>query len=84
MPEQPLGHVTHYFDHAGVAVINLTDDDLKVGDQIHVTGKNDFQQAAVSMQVDHQGVETAGRGSEVAIKLDQPVKAKDQIFKLVE
>jgi U32 family peptidase len=84
MPEQPLGQVTHYFDHVGVAVIKLTDGDLKVGDRIHVTGHSDFEQTISSMQVDHQGVETSAPGSEVAIKIDQPVKPKDKVFKLVE
>jgi hypothetical protein len=84
MPEEPLGHITHYFDRAGVAVISLTGSDLKIGDQIHVTGHGDFQQTVDSMQVDHQAVEAAGEGSEVAIKLAQPAKPKDKIFKLVE
>jgi hypothetical protein len=84
MPEEPLGHVTHYFDRAGVAVISLTGGDLKIGDQIHVTGHSDFQQTIDSMQVDHQPVDNSGQGSEVAIKLAQPAKPKDKIFKIVE
>ena len=84
MAEKLLGQVKHYYDHIGVAVIKLTGDSLKSGDQIHVTGKSDFQQMVSSMQVDHQPVESAAKGSEVAIKVEQSVKQKDQIFKVTE
>jgi translation initiation factor IF-2 len=84
MAEQLIGHVTHYFDHIQVAVIKLTDGALKNGDQLHITGKNDFQQTVSSMQVDHKAVESAAKGSEVAIKVEQHVKPKDQIFKITE
>lgn len=82
MPEQLIGYVTHYFDHINVAVFKLTAGDLKVGDQIHITGKNDFLQTVSSMQVDHQAVESATKDSDAAIKVDQAVKPKDQIFKV--
>jgi len=84
MAEQIIGHVTHYFDHINVAVISLTGGDLNIGDQIHVTGKDDFSQTIDSMQVDHQAVESAPKGSEVAIKVSQPVKKNDQIVKVTE
>ncbi|MBI4426246.1 MAG: hypothetical protein HY567_01595 [Candidatus Kerfeldbacteria bacterium] len=83
MPEELIGHVIHYYDRIGVAVVKLTDGSMKVGDTIHITGKNDFQQQVSSMQVEHQGVEKAKKGSEVAIKLDQAVKEKDNIHKVV-
>jgi hypothetical protein len=82
MAEQLVGHVTHYFDHISVAVIKLTDGELAVGDQIHITGKNDFTQTVASMQLDHAAVQTAAKDSEIAIKVDQPVKPKDQIVKV--
>lgn len=83
MPEELIGHVSHYYDRIGVAVVKLTDGSLKVGDTIHVTGKSDFQQQVSSMQVEHQNVEEARKGSEVAIKLDQAVRDRDHIHKVV-
>lgn len=80
--EQPIAKVTHYFDRIGVAVIALTDGALAVGDTIHITGKNDFQQTVQSMQVDHKEVPSGSQGDEIAIKVDQPVKEHDQIFKV--
>jgi putative protease len=82
MAEQEIGFVTHYFDRIGVAVIKLTGGDLKVGDAIHCVGKNDFQQTVVSMQVDHKEIPSAKNGDEVALKLDQPVKEHEKIFKV--
>lgn len=82
MSEKLLGHVTHYFDKIGVAVIQLTNGSLKNGDMIHLVGKNDFEQTVDSMQVDHETVSSAKKGSEVAIKVDQPVKEKNEIFKV--
>lgn len=82
MSEELIGHVIHYYDRISVAVVKLTDGSLKVGDTIHIVGKSDFQQPVSSMQVEHQNVEAAKPGTEVAIKLDQPVKEKDRLFKV--
>ena len=37
--EEKIGVVTDYLDRIGVAVINLTDGDLHVGDQVHIAGR---------------------------------------------
>lgn len=80
MPEQPIGHVTHYFDKIGVAVVQLTEAGLKTGATIHVVGKTDFSQTVQTMQIDHREVPQGQRGEEVAIKVDQPVRPKDRIL----
>ena len=36
MPEELIGKVTHYFGKAGVAGIEITAGELRVGDTIHV------------------------------------------------
>lgn len=78
-----LGVVTHYFDKIQVAVISLTDSDLKSGDQIHlgddITG---FTQTVDSMQVDHLNIGSAPQGSEVGLKVDSPVKKGDLVLKI--
>lgn len=80
MPETLIGHVTHIFPKISVAVLRLTDGNVKVGDTIHVVGKFDFTQTVQSLQVDHQPVPQGWRGEEVALKLDQPVHEKDRVF----
>jgi putative protease len=80
--EEAIGKVTHYFGHLAVAVMQLTGE-LHVGDEIHVKGHtSDFQQRIDSLEIDHQKVDQAGPGSEVAFKVKEKVRGGDQVFRL--
>lgn len=80
--EKELGKVVHYFDKIQVAVLSLNGN-LKVGDKIKVSrGENEFEQEVESMQIDHQEVQSAGKGQEVAIKVAQPAKTGTRICKV--
>jgi putative protease len=77
-----VGTVTHYFNKIGVAVLELSDS-LAAGDRLHFLGKHtDFPQQVGSMQIDHEPVEQAEKGSDVAIKVDQRVRRGDSVFKI--
>jgi putative protease len=79
-----VGSVTHYFNKIGVAVLELSES-IRVGDRLHFLGKHtDFPQQVGSMQVDHEPVEQADKGNEVAIKVDQRVRRGDSIFRLTD
>lgn len=79
-----VGTVTHYFTKIGVAVLDLSEN-LAVGDRLHFLGKHtDFPQQVGSMQIEHETVAEAGKGSEVAIKVDQRVRRGDAVFKLTD
>jgi len=79
-----VGKVTHYYNRISVAVLELTGD-LKVGDWIHVHGKiTDFNQRVASMEVDHQKIQSAEPGADVALKVIEAVREGDVIYKLVE
>lgn len=81
--EEKIGKITHYFGKIGVGVIELTDGDLKVGDKIKIlTHDGEFEQAVSSMQVDHQEVEAAKKGESVGLKVDNPVKEGNEVFKI--
>ncbi len=68
--EEKIGTVTDYYTKIGVAAIHLTDGDLSVGDQIRIRGHTtDFTQPAESLQVEHQSVQRAERGSAAAVKV---------------
>ncbi len=85
MPEEdtPLGKIAHYFDKIGVAVIEITEGNLKNGDQIQIKGnQTDFTQAVASMQVDHESVEEAKKGDSVGMKVDESVKEGDLVYKV--
>lgn len=83
--EKLIGKVTHYFSKISVAVLNLAEDNLRVGEKIHFKGgERDFEQVVNSMQVDHQEITEAKRGDDVGLKTDSPVHEGDQVFKVLE
>lgn len=83
MTDIKVGKVTHYFDKISVAVVQV-DSTLRTGDQVKFTGSNEFQQEIASMQVEHQAVPEAKKGDAIGIKVDQPVKEGDEVYKIVE
>ena len=77
-----VGEVNHFYNHIGVAVIDLVDT-LMVGDQVHFFGRStDFRQAVLSMQVEHESISEAGKGQEIAIKVERRVRNHDKVYKL--
>jgi putative protease len=83
MTEQEIGVVTHYFDQPGVAVIKVTAGELAVGDKIRLVGRtSDFTEQVTSMEVDHEKVERATEGHEVAVKVIERARVHDRVLKL--
>jgi putative protease len=83
MAEQEIGVVVHYYDKIQVAAIRLTKGTLKSGDTIRVSGHgNDVQQVVSSMQIEHEAVSEAKSGDDIGIKVDQPVREHDKVFKV--
>jgi putative protease len=79
-----IGQVTHYFDRIHVAVLTLTES-LHVGDTVHILGHStDFKQEVTSLQIEHQPVEQAKPGDDVAMKVVQQVHPHDKVFKVTD
>jgi putative protease len=77
-----VGRVTHYYDHIGVAIVELSAA-LKVGDTIKFEGHGaDFEQEVTSLQVDHKSVEKGSAGEVVGLKTDQEVKVGTEVEKV--
>jgi translation elongation factor EF-1alpha len=82
MGEKLIGTVTHYFGKLSVAVLDLKEA-LAVKDLVAFRGATtDFEQEIESLQVDHQSIEVARKGQEVAVKVKNKVRAGDTIFKV--
>ena len=80
-PEEKVGTVIDYYARIGVAAIRLTDGALGIGDRIRVRGHTtDFTQAVESLQFEHQAVDRAEQGSEVALKVRERVRQHDEVF----
>ena len=77
-----VGKVTHYFAKIGVAVIEVTEGSIKVGDEIRIKGHTtDFKQKIASMQIEHDNVEMAEPGQSIGLKVAEPVRAGDLVYK---
>jgi len=82
--EVKIGHVTHYFNKINAAVIAITDE-IKVGDTIHILGHTtDFTQKVTSMQIEHKNVNSVKPGDDFAIKVIEPVREHDVVYKVIE
>lgn len=80
--EERIGTVTHYFDEPQVGAIDL-EEVVELGDELHFSGHTtDFRQSISSMEVDHQPVEVAGPGDEVAVKVEQRVREGDEVYRV--
>jgi translation elongation factor EF-1alpha len=77
-----IGTVTHYFGKIQVAVLDLSSE-LKVGDHVHFQGSStDFTQEVSSMQIEHENIDSAGPGAEVALKVKEKVREGDEVLKV--
>ena len=84
MARVQIGEITHYFNRIGVAVVSLTGD-IRVGDVVHILGRlTDFQQQVASLQIEHQSIQEAGAGQEVAMKVSRPVRPRDKVYRITE
>jgi translation elongation factor EF-1alpha len=75
-----VGEVTHFYDRISVAVVKLSAS-LTKGDLVHFLGYgSDFTQEITSIQVEHESIEAAKKGDEIAVKVIKPVKPKTAVF----
>lgn len=77
-----IGKITHYYDKIGVAVLELVKP-LALHDKIKISGHDkEFIQEVVSMQVEHQDIKKAKKGDSIGLKVDQPVRENDVVYKV--
>ena len=77
-----IGDVNHFYNRIGVAVIDLVDT-LQLGDQVHFFGRSaDFRQEVKSMQIEREAITEAGKGQEIAMKVERRVRNHDKVYKL--
>lgn len=84
MEEKEIGKITHFFGKISVAVIELSDS-VKTGDKIHVKGAtSDFEQELSSMQIDHKEVPEAKANESIGLKVNEPVREGDLVYRVEE
>ena len=85
MTEKKIGKVTHFFGKISVAIIELTEESLLVGETIHIKGQtSDVTQKVESMQIEHQNIQKAEKGQSFGVKVSAPVHEHDIVYKVIE
>lgn len=83
--EELVGTVLDYYAKVGVAAVRLTEGALRVGDRVRIRGHTtDVVQTVESLQVEHQAVQHAKTGSEVALKVGDRVRKHDHVLRLTD
>lgn len=81
MEEMKVGTVVKFFAKPGVAAIEITEGEVKVGDTLRFRGHStDFNQVIESMQVEHAQVATAQKGDSIGIKVAERVREHDEVL----
>ncbi len=76
-----LGKVVHYYDKIGVAIVELSGT-VMVGDiLLFKRGDLEFIQPVSSMQINHMGVEKAGKGKVIGVKVIQKAEPGTVVMK---
>ena len=81
--EERVGSVIKFFDKTFVAAVKLDFGDIELGDIIRIKGNStDFTQKVETLEFDHQPVKKALRGQFTGIKISQPAKPFDLVYKV--
>lgn len=80
-----IGKGMHYFSKSKIGQFKIEAQQLKVGDQILITGPTTgvIETTVEAMRVDDADTEVASRGSEVTFHIDQIIRASDKLYKIV-
>lgn len=84
MPEQLVGKITHYFSKLGVAGVKLSEP-LGKGERIHICGHTtDMEQLVDSMEINHEKIEIARPGDDIALRVTEKVRPNDAVYVVLE
>jgi putative protease len=83
--KKDIGQVVNYYNRVKAAELRIWDD-LKVGDKIIIQGRTtgSITHTIDSMQIEGEAVDSAKKGSNVAIAMPVKVRENDFVYKLVE
>ena len=81
--KKKVGVVSHFYNKISVAIIDL-EDTLTQGDTIEIAGPTtNMQMKADSIQIEHENVPVAKKGQSVGLKVPEPVREKDIVYKVM-
>ena len=85
MAEEEVGVIIKFFAKPGVAAIKVTKGTIKRGDILKYKGHTtDVTEEGRSMEIDNQSVDEAKVGDTIGVKIEERVREKDIIYKVVD
>jgi hypothetical protein len=83
--EERIGIVTHYYNHLGVAIIQLETGTLRSGETVHIKGHtSDFRQMVGSMEVNHAHVDTVQAGTSFGLRVNEHAREHDIVYSVAK
>lgn len=81
-----IGKCTNYFNKIQVAEFKLETNNLKIGDEIVISGPTTgvVQTIVTEIRVDLDSVEEAKKGERVSIQINEKIRRADKLFKMID
>lgn len=81
-----IGKATNYFSKIKVAEFKLETSNLKIGDEIVITGPTSgvTETTVKEIRVDLKPVEEAKKGEQISIQIDEKIRRADKLYKMVD
>lgn len=81
-----VGKCTNYFNKIQVAEFKLETNNLKIGDEVVVSGPTTgvVQTIVTEIRVDLEPVEEAIKGDRISIKIDTKLRRADRLYKMID
>ena len=81
-----IGKCTNYFTKIKVAEFKLETNNLKVGDEIVITGPTTgvIETTVKEIRVDLKPVEEAKKGEQISIQIDARIRRADKLYKMID
>jgi U32 family peptidase len=81
-----VGKITNYFTKIGVAEVKIETHELKVGDEIQITGPTTgvYQATINEIRVDEQSAQQAVKGEFCSIPTSELVRRMDKVYKVID
>jgi len=81
-----IGKATNYFTKIKVAEFRLETSNLKIGDEIVITGPTTgvIETIVKEIRVDLKPVEEAKKGEQISIQIDEKIRRADKLYKMVD
>lgn len=79
-----IGKGTNYYDRIGVAEVLVQTGELRIGDEILITGPTTgaIETTIRELRVDEKPVEIARKGDKCSFPLEQPIRRSDKVFRM--